>query len=312
VSVPSPDATEQAPEAQIGRLAEVLRADTPESPPWLVPNVLALGQITELNGREKAGKGYFESYLLGQLERGESTCFGISDISQARTLIYTEEPVQSLKEKYDLFDLKSAMVVYHWELAHLGWEEVVEWLASNAVRLGCSVIFIDNISAAMHVEDEAGTELQRRFRPLSNKSKEHELAILYDRHHRKAGGNVEDLARGSTGLGGAVDQIIALQKVGKGRERKLTSWGRLMATNWEKQVELSEDFKSYELLAGDYRQRTLFEKPEWTAKEFAASINVHEDTARPYLQDHPNVDHRPRAGKNGADLYIVNKPPELD
>jgi hypothetical protein len=310
--VPEFDAISEEPAAQIGRLAEVVRSETADEPPWLIPQVLALGSITEVNGREKAGKGYFEAYLIGSLERGEATCFGLSERPKARTLIYTEEPVQSLKEKFDQFDINEAMVVYHWELAHLAWEDVVEWLVSNAVRLGASVIFIDNVSAAMQVEDEAGTELARRFRPLANKAKEHDLAILYDRHQRKTGGNVEDLARGSTGLAGAVDQIVAMQKTGKGRERKLTSWGRLMATNWEKQVELNEDHNSYDLLAGDYRQRILFERAEWTAKDYAEAANVSTDTARLYLQENPAVEWRARAGKNGADLYIVNKPPEID
>jgi hypothetical protein len=296
---------------RIGRLAEELRAETPVDPPWLVPGMIYLGGTTELNGREKSGKGFFESYLLGALERDDPTVLGNSTIGPVRSLIYTEEPVQSLKEKFDLFDLKRAMVVYHWELAHLPWDQVILWLVDNAVRLECKMIFVDNISAATNTQDEAGVELSNKVRPLSAKAKELELAILFDRHQRKAPGKVEDLSRGSTSLAGAVDNIVALQKDGQGRERKLTSWGRLMACNWERQIELTEDWTNYNLLEGDYRQRMLMQQGAWTAKAFAKVINTTEDTAHAYLSEHPLVEKRERAADKGAHLYLVNQPPEI-
>lgn len=311
MSAPDPNATVEVPEAKVGRLAQFVRDNVPPDPPWLVPGMIAPGSVTELNGREKSGKGFFENYLIGALEREGETILGPSAHGPARTLIYTEEPEQSLKEKFDLFDISQAMVVYQWELGHLPWTEVVPWLTENAVRLECKLIFIDNISAATQTTDEFGVELANKMRPLASKAKELDLAVLYDRHQRKQGGKVEDLSRGSTSLAGAVDVIVAMQKDGKGRERKLTSWGRLMATNWEKQVELHEDWTGYTLLDGDYRQRRLFERDEWTAREFGQVIQVSDDTARSYLDESPYTTEHPGAGKHGATLYTVIRPPEL-
>jgi hypothetical protein len=264
-----------------------------------------------LSGREKAGKGYLEAYLLGCLERGDTTILGPSSVGAQRALIYTEEPVQSLKEKYDLFDVSKAMVVYQWELAHLPWAEVVAWLVENAERLGCGIIMIDNISDATGTSEESGKELANHLRPLSNKAKESGLAILIDHHMRKTGGRIEDLIRGSTAVGALVDVIVGLEKDGRGRERKLTSWGRLWATNWEKQVELSEDKTTYNLLDGDFRQRILVSRDMWTAKDYAKAINATEETAHTYLSEHPLVEKRERAAENGAHLYIVTRPPDL-
>lgn len=310
--VPDPQAIVEGETPRIGRTAEEIRATTPEEPPWLIPGMIARGSVTELNGREKVGKGYLLHYIVGALERGEPTVFGPPAEGPIRTLIYTEEPTQSLKEKFDLFDINRAMVVYHWELAGLDWMEVIEWLVVNAVDLGADMIYVDNISAATGVIEEAGVELARKVEPLARKAKEHNLAVLYDRHQRKAKGQVEDLSRGGTALAGAVDVIVAMQK-GEGRqtrERQLTSWGRLWASNWTKQVELSEDKTTFVPLDGDWKTRILFERDEWTAPEFAKAVGVSDDTARTYLNDHPNVE---QAGKRGtAVLYVVVKPPTLD
>lgn len=311
MDVPSPDAVVEAPVAQIGRLARVIRETTPEEPDWLVPGIIAPGQITELNGREKVGKGYLLHYLIAAMEHGEGTFRGPT--RSATTLIYTEEPVQALKEKFDLFDINDAMVVYQWELSHLPWLEVVEWLVQNAVRLGAGVIFIDNVSAATQTQDEAGVELARKIEPLAAKAKEHDLAVLYDRHQRKAQGRIEDVSRGSTSLAGAVDVIVAMQKSDSTtRERTLTSWGRLWGHNWTAQIELTEDHRDYVALEGDYKTRVLLERDEWTAQEYADAIGKSRDTARDYLEQHPNVEKHAGRGKHGADLFRVVRPPSVD
>jgi hypothetical protein len=317
--IPDPLAVVEAPpEAQpprVGRTAQEVRDDTPAEPLWLVPGMLARGSVTELNGREKIGKGYWNHYLIGALEHGEATVLGPPPAEgKVRTLIFTEEPVQALKEKFDLFDISNAMVVYHWETAMLGltWEQTAVWLVEQAVKLECALIFVDNISAATGVLDEAGVELARKVEPLTKQAKQHDLAVLYDRHQRKTKGAVEDVSRGGTGLAGAVDVIVAMQK-GEGRqsrERQLTSWGRLWASNWTKQVELMEDHSGYVALDGDYRTRILLERDEWTAPDFAKAVGISDDTARTYLENHPNVEESGKLGR--ATRYAVTRPPSLD
>lgn len=312
--VPQLDAVEPTPTPTIGRTALALRESTPAEPEWLVPGMLGLGLTTELNGREKIGKGWFEAYLLGNLERGEPTFFGPGRAGATKTLIFTEEPETSLVEKFNAFDLKDALVVYQWELGVLNWRDTIDWLITHAKEVGADLLFVDNISSATGTEDENGVELARKVEPLSRKAKEHHMAVLYDRHQRKGAGKVEDLARGGTALGGAVDQIVAMGK-GNERERRLESWGRLWRHHWSRTVELAEDHSYYvDLGSGDWKDDTLGSRDEWTVAEFAEAIRQSTETARSYLESTPLAMRR-RVKRGNANVYDVIKeiePPALD
>src|ERR1044072_2336495 len=123
--VPDPSAVEETIVPTIGRTALALRESTPAEPEWLLPGMLGRGMGTEGNRREKIGKGWFEAYLVGRMERGEDTLFGPSHEGGTRTLLYTEEPEVSLVQKFDSFDIREAFVVYQWELAKLTWPDKV-------------------------------------------------------------------------------------------------------------------------------------------------------------------------------------------
>jgi hypothetical protein len=306
------DVVEQAVPT-IGRTALELRQTVPPEPEWLVPGMLALGLTTEVNGREKIGKGWFESYLIGSLERGEPTLFGPGREQPTKALIYTEEPGQSLVQKFEAFGVEQAYVVYQWELAALNWNDKINWLVTHAGELGTDLVFIDNISAATGTDDENGVELARKVEPLSRKAKEHQLAILYDRHQRKTAGKVEDLARGGTALAGAVDQIVAMSK-GSERERRLDSWGRLWGHAWTRTIELNEDHTEYtDLGAGDWKDARLLERDEWTVAELAEALSQSAESARVYLEGTPLVMRR-RQKRGNAYVYDVIRetPPALD
>lgn len=303
-----------APVPTVGRTARALRDTTPEEPDWLVPGILGLGMATEVNGREKIGKGWFEAYLLGRLEHEEPTFFGPGNIEGgASALIYTEEPEYSLREKMEAFDVERGFIIYHWELGMMTWPQKVDWLAKATIDKGAKVLFVDNISSATGVEDENGVALARAVEPLTQKAKEHNIALLYDRHQRKSGGQVEDLSRGGTALAGAVDQIVAMMKA-DGNERRLKSWGRLWHHNWERVVELTEDHKDFVDLGNtDWRLARLLERDEWTAAEFAEALSQSPDAARLYLDGSEHVIRRSeRRGR--AYVYDVkrNSPPPLD
>jgi len=312
--IPDAAAVEAAPTLTVGRTARALRDSTQVEPDWLVPGILGLGMATELNGREKIGKGWFEAYLLGRLEQGTPTLFGPGNMSEpSSALIYTEEPEYSLREKLEAFDVEKAFIIYHWELAMMTWTQKVDWLAKATLEKGARVLFIDNISSATGTEDENGVALARSVEPLTQKAKEHNIALLYDRHQRKSGGQVEDLSRGGTALAGAVDQIVAMMK-GDGNERKLKSWGRLWNHNWERTVELSEDHQDFTDLGNDdWRLIRLMERDEWTAGEFAEQISMSADAARLFLEGCENVTRR-KDRRGRAYVYDVRRetPPSLD
>jgi hypothetical protein len=313
VDVPTPVQLVPPPEpVPIGRTARQLIEDTPAEPEWLIPGLLAPGMTVELNGREKAGKGYLISYLIGALERGTRTVFG--DTRATKVLIFTEESAQSMREKLALFNVEDAYVVFHWEQANMGgqgaWEDALKWLdAFMAENNEYSVLFVDNISSATRTQDEAGVELARKVEPLALMAREHGYAVLYDRHQRKAGGRVEDLSRGTTALAGAVDAIVAMEKL-EGRVRRLTSRGRGFYNDWTKHVELSQDHTTYNEVIGDYRVQKLFERKDWSAPEFAEAISRGVDTARDWLNECEFV-RKDGAGRNTRYIVVAERA-ELD
>lgn len=310
MEIPVPAQMTPVPEPEpivIGRTARELIESTPEDPDWLIPGLLAPGTVTELNAREKAGKGWFINYLIGALERNERTVFGESRAT--KSLVFTEEPHQPLREKFETFGVNDAYVVFHWEMGQRQWPDTVKWLTEFMSTNDHELLFIDNISAATRTQDEGGVELARKVEPLVMSAKEHNFAVLFDRHQRKAGGKIEDLSRGTTSLAGAVDSIVAMEK-DEGRVRKLSSRGRLFAHNWVKHVELTADHKGYREIIGDLKTQTLFDRQEWTAPEFADAIGRGVDTARDWLNECPYVE---RQGQGKATKYVVTATlPDID
>ena len=53
-----------------------------------------------------------------------------------KTLIYTEEPEHSLREKLEAFNVSESFIVYHWELALKRWTETIDWLVQAAIDVG--------------------------------------------------------------------------------------------------------------------------------------------------------------------------------
>jgi hypothetical protein len=229
-----------------GTLAADLLAQAPTEPAWLVPGVSAPGWLTKFGGREKLGKGTLATNLIGKLERNEDSVFGSAPDAPVQAVIFTEEPKDSLNEKLRLAGIERARVIYSWELGSLGWRGKVDmlmWIAWSERR---GLIFIDNVSRAAGIEDEAGTEFGRALEYLGDKCRAYNIAGWVDHHHKKGSGRREDASRGSTSIGGAVDMSLEIfrSKSGK-RVRDLMAQGRIRATNWERSVELSEDGTEY-------------------------------------------------------------------
>lgn len=299
-SVPDADATEDRAAETIVRTMAELRATLPPEIEWLVPGMLAPGMATELNAREKVGKGTLIFYLIAALERGEPTVFGPATDGPVKTLIYSEEPDAALGEKGDKFDVRQAGLVAHRQLRTMTWAEKRDWLVGAAVRGGYGVLFLDNISAATGIVDEAGVELARAVEPLIDLAREAGIALLYDRHQRKADGAVEDLSRGGTALAGAVDVIVTMTKTPKSdwetRDRRLRSRGRVSAALWDKTITLTDDGGDYTLAvrgSGDDPHtriaRALGAGHVWTKDAFMAATGLKDTRARDWLDEHGAV-----------------------
>lgn len=236
---------------KIGRTAAELLAEVPEEPAWIIPGLIARPWTVKVAAREKTGKGTFIALMLGAVERGEDTIFGPAT-EPTTALIYTEEPEDSIREKIADAGLQRATVLYGWELGGLDWNGKVDALIDRAREDGHGIIFVDNVSRAAGVEDEAGTELARRVETLSEAAKKHGLAVIIDHHHRKAAGKTEDKSRGGTALAGACDNNVEMERVGTdwdSRVRRLSSRGRVKATHWTRTVALNDDGTGYEVVA---------------------------------------------------------------
>jgi hypothetical protein len=237
-----------------GRTAAELLASTPPNIDWIIPGVLGRGWSLKVAGREKVGKGNLIANLLGCVERGEETLFGPAT-APCTAVILTEEPEDSIREKIAAARLEHATVIYGWELARVApsWDEKVAWITEIARRCGAGIVFVDNISRACGAEDEAGTELARSAEKLIDALKAHGIATVLDHHHRKAAGKTEDKSRGGTGLPGAMDCNLEIERFGDwdSRVRKLSSRGRVSATIWARQIALSEDGQRYESVTED-------------------------------------------------------------
>jgi hypothetical protein len=280
--------------ANVGITAADLRKSVPVTPKWLVPNLIARDWTILLTAREKGGKGTFTFYVVGALERGDATPFGPA-VAPATTLVFTEEPDDSLREKLELFDIARAKIVHHWELAMLEWPEKIHTLVRMAVDEGHALLFIDNVSRAAGIEDEAGVALARAIEPLSTAAKEHGLAVWLDHHQRKSNGHIEDLFRGSTSVTGATEVNVAMAYPNGGKDRmssrrRIVARGRVRAAIWDRTLELAGD--TYIEVSADElndKQRKLFSQSSWTADAFAKAIDQSESAARRYLDESPHT-----------------------
>jgi hypothetical protein len=285
-----------------GRRASQLVAEQPAEIDWLVPGLLAPGWLVKIAAREKTGKGTFVYYLLGQLERGEPTLFGPGQAGPVSAVILTEEPSESIREKVEAFGLERAQIIFGYEFGGLSWAEKVERLTDAAVIGGHQLVFVDNISRATGVEDENGVELGKAAALLGDAVARNGLAGLIDHHHKKGTGSIEDKSRGGTALPAACDVNVEMFRDGSwtSRRRKLSARGRVSATIWQREIELSEDGDSYREIksaGGDVQQldKDAEREAHWrlvlkqagrplTRDELAAKLSVSGTTVKRYEQ----------------------------
>lgn len=288
------DETRAGELAKIGRTAGALLAEIPAEPDWIIPSVLARTWTIKVAAREKTGKGTLIMYLLGCLERGDATVFGPATAS-CSWVIYTEEPGDSIREKLHHGGLDTSLVIYGYELDNIAatWRKKVDLLIELASAGGHSGVFVDNVSRAAGVQDEAGVELARAVEYLSSQIKAAGLTCIFDHHHKKGQGQLGDKSRGGTGTAGATENNIEIERIGdwESRVRRISSRGRIASTIWTRTIELSDDGRTYSMVAdshapqvGEDRRRLeiLAEVGEKGAsvREFAAKIGKSEDTAR--------------------------------
>jgi AAA domain len=251
---------------------------------WLVPGVIAKGQTTLLQGREKlSGKSTLLAYLMAAMEQGTGTVFGEAFHRPVRSVWLSEEPEGPLYEKVERFGLGGGvLIVRNYALADRTFDAKLGLMEEVARSFKADHLVIDPLTRIARVEDEAGTELGRRAEEASDLGQRTGLAVTIIHHDNKAVARaVEDRGRGSTSLQAHVDQIIHVERHKKRppRERELVSWGRVDEADWTRSIELAEDKRSYTVPVEQTTDALLLAEPV-TVKAFAEVIGATPDTAR--------------------------------
>jgi len=154
-----------------------------------------------------------------------------------------------MREKVQASRLDRARIVFGWELGDKTWPQKVLTLVDLTVLEGHGIVFVDNTSRAAGITDEGGVEFARAVETLIDACRTAGLTLIIDVHHKKGRDDIENKTRGGTGLQGAVDINVEVVRLGSrdSRRRKLTAFGRLQATHWERVIELSMDGAEYTL-----------------------------------------------------------------
>jgi AAA domain len=231
-------------------LASELRAQPEPEHDWLVPGLERLGGTTIIAGREKeSGKSTLIFALTRALERDEATVFGPASSRCVRTVLLTEEPEYSIREKCEDFDLGDGLLIVYNHDVPGTLREKLDAVGRYVEAFKAERFIVDPISRIAGIEDEAGTQLGLAVEPVAALARKlHVSAVVVHHANKAAGATGMDRFRGSTSLTAAADALVLIEKKqprNKPRSRWLTSWGRVRALNWERVITLGEDNCTY-------------------------------------------------------------------
>ncbi|MCC6619207.1 MAG: AAA family ATPase [Chloroflexi bacterium] len=192
-----------------------IAASTSEHPDWLIRGYVALGAITELDGKIKSsGKTTLaleavRSILDGQPFLGQPTM-------TTKVVYLTEQTPGPFREALGRAGLlgrgDELRVVFRGDVAARPWSELIRDVVDDALRDGYGLLVVDTLGKLAQVKEEndAG-EGGRVMAPLQDAAHAG-LAVLVCRHERKGGGDVGESGRGSSAISGDVDVILQLRR----------------------------------------------------------------------------------------------------
>jgi AAA domain len=189
-----------------------LAAMTTPTTDWIVgPGLLAIGAITEVDGKIKAaGKTTFSLHMVRAVLDGAD--FLGYPTRKARVLYVTEQSRHTFVDTLRLCGLDARgselRILFREDLSGTPWPSVVAACQQD----GYDVAVFDTLGklARIKQENEAG-EWATAMSPLQDLAASGR-AVLVDRHDRKGGGDVGDSGRGSSQASGDVDIILALRR----------------------------------------------------------------------------------------------------
>jgi len=190
-------------------------ASTSESPDWLLHGYLALGAITEVDGKIKSsGKTTLVTHLVAAVLDGQP--FLGQPTMKTNVVYLTEQTPGPFREALTRAGLllrgSELRLVFRAEVAQRPWPQLVAQVAADAKRDGYGLLVVDTLGKLAQVKEEndAG-EGGRVMAPLQDAA-HNGMAVLVCRHERKGGGEVGESGRGSSAISGDVDVILQLRR----------------------------------------------------------------------------------------------------
>jgi hypothetical protein len=245
---PRPEADATATEIVLPyRTPLEIAASTSEHPDWIVPGFVALGAVTEIDGKVKSsGKTTIVTYLNAAVLDGQPF---LGQPTMKTNIVYlTEQTPGPFREALARANLlgrgPELRVIFRAEVTGVSWVDLVQQVAIDAKRDGYGLLVVDTLGklAGIREENDAG-ESGRVMSPLQDAA-HGGLAVIVCRHDRKGGGDVGESGRGSSAFSGDADIILQIRRP-EGNQPKtrrvIESLSRYTETPEKIVVELTED-----------------------------------------------------------------------
>jgi hypothetical protein len=239
--------SDRAPEVPWQTAAEVA-AGTPAEVDWLWRDYLAAETVVELDGKLKSGKTTFNALLIAALLDGSP--FLGRPTARTAVVYLTEEgnrTFRSLLVRAGLTARADLHILSKRRVPGLDWDHLVAVARAKLVETGARVLYVDTLGKLAGFKDDeenSAGKAATAMNPLQALASELKIVVICNRHDRKSGGEVGESARGSSAIGGDVDVILQISRVGgQGREkrRSLRAVGRFDETPAELTIELTDD-----------------------------------------------------------------------
>ena len=184
----------------------------PSEPDWIArPGLLAVGAITEIDGKVKAaGKTTLILHTVRPILDGAP--FLGRPTRRSRVVYVTEQSRQTFIDALRRAGLDQRgdelQILFREDIGATRWADVVAGTALD----GYDVVVFDTLGklAGIKQENEAG-EWAAAMSPLQDLAASGR-AVIVARHDRKSGGDVGDSGRGSSQASGDVDIILAVRR----------------------------------------------------------------------------------------------------
>ncbi len=201
----------------IFRSAREIALSTPSAAMWIAKPWVALGALTELDGKVKvSGKTTFVTHMVRSILDGSTF---LAEATMKTPVVYlTEQNDASFREalrRAGLLEREDLSVLTWSQTTLLPWYDVVMAAAGEAQRISAKLIVVDTLPQFAGIEGDGENTSGRALdavRPLQQVVGDHGVSVLVTRHERKSGGEVGDSGRGSSAFAGAADIVISLRR----------------------------------------------------------------------------------------------------